>query len=207
DSLDSAVSNIQFFFDRSNVPASGSAKVAEAAVASPTLSKKGTLEIPGTSKADVFSVTQNDTIVGVSVNGVGYAFASSKVKIVVLECGSGNDLVAMQTSKGTNVLRIHAEVIGGKGNDTLSGGKGDDAILGQAGDDSLSGGAGNDSLAGGINNDVLTGAAGNDTLNGGDTGIATADGSDVLSGGAGIDSADYTYRTDNLTVTMQDNKA
>src|SRR5581483_589543 len=98
DSLDSAVSNIQFFFDRSNVPASGSAKVAEAAVASPTLSKKGTLEIPGTSKADDFSVTQNDTIVGVSVNGVGYAFGSSKVKIVVVECGAGNDLVAMQTS-------------------------------------------------------------------------------------------------------------
>jgi Ca2+-binding RTX toxin-like protein len=63
-----------------------------------------------------------------------------------------------------------------------------------------SGGAGNDTLTGGIGNDSLAGGDGNDTLDGG------AAGADAISGGSGFDTANYSTRTDNLTITL-DGKA
>src|SRR5204862_2764067 len=52
---------------------------------------------------------------------------------------------------------------------------------------------GNDALVGGPGNDTLNGLAGNDTLDGGL-------GSDFLVGGSGNDTADYSQRTENVTL-------
>ncbi|HMO25359.1 MAG TPA: hypothetical protein PKB10_03750, partial [Tepidisphaeraceae bacterium] len=66
---------------------------------------------------------------------------------------------------------------GGPGNDTLAGANGHDTLVGGPGDDSLSGGNGNDVLVGGP-------------------------GADLFNGGPGRDTADYSYRTANLSLTI-----
>src|SRR2546423_6135184 len=62
----------------------------------------------------------------------------------------------------------------------------------------IHGGAGNDSLRGGAGPDSLVGEAGNDTLDG-------AGGADVMFGGTGIDNVDYSARTNDLIITIDDN--
>ena len=59
----------------------------------------------------------------------------------------------------------------------------------------LNGGDGNDSLIGGSGNDTLHGGSGNDTLDGGL-------GADDLFGDGGSDTADYSHRTENLRLTL-----
>ncbi|MFI5379501.1 MAG: calcium-binding protein [Tepidisphaerales bacterium] len=63
----------------------------------------------------------------------------------------------------------------------------------------LYGGAGNDTLVGSDHPCTLSGDAGNDVLRPGH-------GKDVVSGGSGIDTADYSSRTEALTITL-DGKA
>ncbi|MCX5743506.1 MAG: calcium-binding protein [Proteobacteria bacterium] len=60
------------------------------------------------------------------------------------------------------------------------------------------GGAGNDTIRGGAGDDTLDGGDGNDTFN---QGTAT-DGADIMTGGAGADTADYSARTNAVTVTI-----
>ena len=120
---------------------------------------------------------------------------------------------------------------GGDGNDRLEGGLGDDTLDGGAGIDTadysyrtgairvtltgsgdataqigsvtetlidienLTGGSGRDTLTGDAGDNVLDGGAGNDVLSGGL-------GADTLIGGEGIDTADYSYRTGSITVTL-----
>jgi Ca2+-binding RTX toxin-like protein len=62
----------------------------------------------------------------------------------------------------------------------------------------IHGGSGNDSLRGGAGPDSLLGEAGNDTLDG-------AGGADVIFGGDGIDTADYSARTNDLIIAIDDN--
>ena len=95
---------------------------------------------------------------------------------------------------------------GGADPDLLSGGAGIDAVAGGSGNDQLRGGAaglvgadGGDSLKGGDGNDVVLGDDGDDVLDGGL-------GSDALGGGAGTDTADYQFRLQDITVTL-DNQA
>ncbi len=57
-------------------------------------------------------------------------------------------------------------------------------------------GSGNDTLTGGIGNDSINGGGGNDTLDGG------GGGADSLIGGTGTDLANYSYRTDNLNISL-----
>lgn len=64
----------------------------------------------------------------------------------------------------------------------------------------ISGGGGNDKLAGGKGNDLVSGGDGNDTVDGGSAG------GDSLIGNADFDTANYSHRTDDLTITL-DNKA
>ena len=59
----------------------------------------------------------------------------------------------------------------------------------------LNGQGGNDSLTGGSANDSLNGSSGNDVLNGGL-------GADILQGGSGNDTADYSSRTTNLNISL-----
>jgi Ca2+-binding RTX toxin-like protein len=115
---------------------------------------------------------------------------------------------------------------GGAGNDRLQGGDGRDVVLGQAGDDHvLDGGNDDDDVRGGEGADVVDGgpgadllevanlatdptaARGRDVVNGGlgdDRlgGGAEADLLDVLNGGDGVDTADFSQRTEPLTIDL-----
>ena len=104
---------------------------------------------------------------------------------------------------------------GGGGTDTLDGGDDTDLLTGGAGIDALRGGAGNDQLRGGAaalvgadGGDSLKGDAGNDSLLGddGDDTLDGGTGADVLGGGNGTDTADYQFRLEDITVTL-DGKA
>ncbi len=78
----------------------------------------------------------------------------------------------------------------------VNAGDGDDRVVnssnfastlnGQNGNDTLIGGSANDSLNGGANNDVLDGGLG----------------ADILQGGSGNDTADYSSRTTNLNISL-----
>ena len=63
----------------------------------------------------------------------------------------------------------------------------------------INGGSGNDTLRGGDGNERLNGEGGNDRING-------RGGRDTLSGGSGLDTADYTNRSADLNVSL-DNSA
>src|SRR5205814_1230696 len=56
---------------------------------------------------------------------------------------------------------------------------------------------GNNKLVGNGGNDILNGLSGDDTLDGGL-------GADILNGGEGIDTADYSLRTEDLTIIIDD---
>src|SRR5205823_6191629 len=115
--------------------------------------------------------------------------------------------IMLMTPSGKNVTQIAASIKGSAGNDTITGGSKNDSIFGGDGDDRISGGDGIDEISGGLGNDTLLGNKGNDILNGGDASISKPDGADVLSGGPGNDVADYRPRTQNMTITMNDDKA
>ena len=76
-----------------------------------------------------------------------------------------------------------------------SGGEGIDSIKTDGGTATLLGGNGDDFLVGGSGNDFLDGGAGNDLLDGGS-------GADTFKGAAGNDTADYSARTENLTIGL-----
>ena len=119
--------------------------------------------------------------------------------------------------------------LGGPGDDGLLGGAGIDGLDGGGGADSLDGGADGDTLAGGAGIDSVRGGAGNDQVRGGAPGLVGADGgdslkgdegndnligddgddnldggtgADILGGGAGTDTADYQFRLEDITVTL-----
>ena len=129
--------------------------------------------------------------------------------------GAGNDILTASTGSST--------LMGGEGNDSLVGQDGYDFLFGEAGNDTLRGGWGSDWLVGGDGNDSLLGGGmadslwgndGNDSLNGqgqidqlnggpGDDILNGGDNqADDLVGGAGNDTADYSKRTDDLTITL-----
>jgi Ca2+-binding RTX toxin-like protein len=165
------------------------------------------VSVVGTGKNDAISITERDGIISVYVNGAITTYASGTVKRFSVEVGKGNDYISFQTSKGTNICTVPCSVLGASGDDTIIGGSKRDTIYGGAGNDVIAGGKGGDSLFGNEGNDKLDGGADNDILNGGSPDIPTADGTDDLIGGAGEDSVDYKSRTDNLTITMNDNVA
>lgn len=109
------------------------------------------LNITGTSSADVIALSVSGTNCKVVLNGVTKYFALNKITAINANLGSGSDKFTM-----TNTLKKAA------------------AVFGQAGNDTLIGGGQNDYLDGGSDNDVLDGADGSDQLKGG-TGIDTAD--------------------------------
>jgi Ca2+-binding RTX toxin-like protein len=75
------------------------------------------------------------------------------------------------------VRRVPVTLLGGNGNDTLSGGNGNDYLSGGEGDDKIRGRGGDDTLVGGL-------------------------GADDIAGGEGRDVADYSDRTENLTIKV-----
>jgi Ca2+-binding RTX toxin-like protein len=179
--------------------------------------------------ADVDTVTyatrSND--VGVSLDNVandGEPGENDDVHSDVQNVIGGSGADTLTGSLGNNVLS------GGDGNDTLDGGLGADTLNGGDGIDiatyadrandvtanldgvandgeagegddiagdveDIAGGAGNDTLTGNADANGLIGNDGNDTLDG-------AGGADVFDGGAGSDIADYSSRTNPVTVTI-----
>lgn len=132
-----------------------------------TLAADGLLNVRGTMKADVLTVTVG-TKPGrllVNLNGKQKAFVASRVKRIQFAGSKGNDLVKVLARKGA-VLAIPLTLDGGSGNDTLAGGAGRDTLVGGKGNDRLSGGAGDDRLHDKFGKNVLDGGAGRDTLNG-----------------------------------------
>lgn len=87
------------------------------------------------------------------------------------------------------------ELHGDEGDDLIWGGGGKDLIFGETGIDRLSGGQGDDTIFGGDHDDRLLGEGGNDILTG-------DNGSDIFDGGIGFDTADYSTRTVNLLIDL-----
>jgi RHS repeat-associated protein len=167
---------------------------------------------------DVAALQYGTTTTNITINysnatgGTGFEGDTLReIESIRLDAGSGNDLIDISATTGTNFVR------GGAGNDTVISGAGRDLILGGVGDDVLRGGAGDDNqfnnyvdangknfaanrggLYGEAGNDQLYGEAGNDDLYGGDgndilIGANEASGTpglgekDILTGGRGAD--------------------
>jgi Ca2+-binding RTX toxin-like protein len=136
----------------------------------------GVLTFDGTDSNDEVSISRNagDGDIDVWIEGWKERFPAADVSRIALFGRGGNDVLKLHPS-----LRIAA---------TLDGGAGDDVLLG---------GAASDELRGSDGGDYLSGFAGDDYLNGGR-------GDDALRGGDGKDELDYSSRTANLVVTLDD---
>ena len=155
------------------------------------------LQITGTAGNDTIRVSQQDAAtIRVEQNGVVTFFNDTNVSTIHVNALAGNDRVEMISTTALP-LTERVTLVGGDGNDSLTGGAGDDSLDGGNGDDVLSGGAGNDLLGGGAGNNSLFGGDGNDVLKAGL-------GNDLYDGGAGLDLADYSDRTKNVSITLDD---
>ena len=134
----------------------------------------GLLSYDGSDATDEISISSEGGSIVVWLAGTIQRFASSEVTRIALSGNGGNDVLKLHRS-----LRIAA---------TLDGGAGDDVLLG---------GAASDELRGSDGGDYLSGFAGNDYLDGGR-------GDDAVRGGEGKDELDYSSRTANLIVTLDD---
>jgi Ca2+-binding RTX toxin-like protein len=119
------------------------------------------------------------------VNAVNMALNLENVK--VLEGGNGlvikgNSLSNKIDCSGQSLL-FGVEVLGGKGNDTITGTANADKLSGDDGNDIIHGGDGKDVITGGVGNDQLFGDGGNDTI------FANDGLKDSISGGLGVDKA------------------
>lgn len=155
------------------------------------------LQITATENSDVVRVSMNDAqTIRVEENGVVSFFNNANVASVHVDLKAGNDTFEVLTNaSGTPSQPM--TITGGDGKDSITGGAGRDSIDGGAGDDVIHGGGGSDKLNGGDGNNQLFGDAGNDSLTGGL-------GADNFDGGDGLDTADYSTRTHNISVTIDD---
>jgi Ca2+-binding RTX toxin-like protein len=168
--------------------------------------QNGVLSILGTPGDDQIIVRQ--VLGSIVVDGAKAKFPAAAVNRIVIDAGSGNDTVRLDSQNlSGQPLTAPAVVYGGdgndavtgtnrgdqvfgqNGNDTISGGGGRNYLSGGAGDDQVLAGAAGDLIAGGGGFDSLTGGAGNDTISGdaGDDVIDGGPGADRLSGDAGND--------------------
>jgi len=130
---------------------------------------------------DTIEVTQSGSTLTVNhVNeGSSQNFSTNGITKIVVNAGAGDDVVRLQNGSGGNVVTIKAVINGGTGADNVIGGKGNDTIRGDDGNDTLSGGLGDDLIDGGKN-------------------------ADRIRGDGGVDAADYSTRSANVTVTIDD---
>ncbi|HST41539.1 MAG TPA: calcium-binding protein [Conexibacter sp.] len=93
---------------------------------------------------------------------------------------------------------------GNGGDDELFGAGGDDELYGSDGDDLIGGGEGDDVIMGFLGEDSLLGDGGSDKLYGGEgEGILRGGpGSDLIDGGNGSNTADYSERSESVTVDL-----
>ncbi|MDF1607565.1 type I secretion C-terminal target domain-containing protein, partial [Hoeflea sp. YIM 152468] len=126
-----------------------------------------TPQAPGTDGTDI----------QVSVSSGG-SVRMDEIEDIVLNLGSGGDMVNMTTPLGGTALHTNTITInGGVGNDTVdasgitsghrvvfNGGDGNDTFTSGGGDDIFNGGEGDDVLTTGLGNDTFIGGAGNDRI-------------------------------------------
>jgi Ca2+-binding RTX toxin-like protein len=148
----------------------------------------GVLLIGGTNGDDQIGLRidaiDNVESVQVNLNGDSSIFRLADVSRVVINANAGHDLVFL----GKHPDSVTAEVVR-YDLPTL--------VLGGRGQDSINGGSGNDTLDGGTGVNVIDGRLGDDLLRaGGDT--------DDIRGGAGTDTVDYSDRTEDLNITLDD---
>ena len=147
----------------------------------PFVDGSGVLQVAGTNKADVITVSLDSAagMVNVVVNDVATPVPLAGVVGVNVVSGNGNDTVSItETVAGEWTLPV--TLMGGNGKDTLTGASGADTLDGGNGNDTLFGLAGNDTLRGGNGKDTIDAGDGDDNIDGGRS-------KDVLTGGLGID--------------------
>lgn len=109
-----------------------------------------------------------------------------------------------ESGEGDNVDSTIEQIFAGDGNDLLVGNAAAQTLNGGDGNDTLQGLAGNDRLEGDVRfssfggDDQLEGGDGADTLDGG----ADEFDADVFLGGAGTDTADYSFRTRRVNLSI-----
>ena len=154
----------------------------------------------------------------------GTATAGGGVETLVdienVDMGDGDDTV--RGSWRDNILRGGGgedrlygfggddNLFGGSGNNFLYGGSGNDDLYGSNdGADFLYGGADDDNLFGGFEADYLFGGSGDDDLigGGGDDVLNGGFGTDRLFGGGGTDTANYTYSSEDWSISLQNEYA
>jgi uncharacterized delta-60 repeat protein len=134
-----------------------------------------TASVSSTHVLNIVGTPGNDTII---VNKLSNGKVSVSGVSTQFTPGSGTGqfkTINVNAGNGNNFVQINNNVVY-----TAS------TIQAGSGADTLTGGAGNDSLGGGGGNDTLDGEGGADTL----------------FGDSGTDLANYSYRTDNLTITL-----
>lgn len=152
-----------------------------------TLGRTGIMRITGDAADDVVTissqfVTENQpdsTNVQVqrltfTLNGETFIVNKVKIKKMFVDMGEGNNIFSAGDNK-----HIPMSVVAGAG---------DDILTTSSASDTIDGGGGNDYLFGGADNDYITSTEGSDTCIGGD----------------GDDTIDYSARTGDLSLTMDD---
>ena len=162
-----------------------------------TLNQAGLLTVGGTEQSDTItvdrSVSGSKDVIVVTVNGTVQKFKTSNVHKILVNAGSGNDVV--EVNVGSTAIPC-----------TLVGGAGDDYLVGSTGADSLVGGTGADTLIGGGGRDVLDGT---DGTTGSD--VAITHGRDTVKNVKTIETDSSLSHTDlaasGLTITATANTA
>ncbi|MFC5069097.1 glycerophosphodiester phosphodiesterase family protein [Flaviflagellibacter deserti] len=114
---------------------------------------------------------------GDGIDTVSYLAGLSDTTGVTVDLSTGS---AYGDEAGADELVGIENVIGGKGDDTLTGDDAANVLDGSAGNDTIDGGAGDDTLKGGAGDDTIAGGAGVDTLD-----LSDATGAINLNVGAG----------------------
>lgn len=143
--------------------------------------------VPGDNNIRVTQRADGMLVVNSSLNGVTqstHIIDPAASDRIVLNAGSGNDVISVDDSVTANLL-----LAGGTGNDFIYGGGGNEIIIGGAGDDLIRAGDGSDIVLGGAGNDNLEGQNGGDILLGqqGDDYLSGGKGNDLVLGGDGQD--------------------
>jgi hypothetical protein len=175
---------------RTNLP---TARLAFEALEQRCLLHSATLDVVGTNRGNVITVTLNQVtgMIEVRVDGASPfpanpdGFDPAELESIHIRGHRGHDTITVDAA-----IQLPAEIFGDAGNDTITGGLGADVIHGGPGHDSLLGGDGNDSISGFSGNDTVFGGTGDDQILG-NSGRDQLDGGsdrDELHGGTGRDS-------------------
>jgi hypothetical protein len=141
----------------------------------------GELKIVGSTGNDTISLTTDGTNIDISADGSTLTpVPLAGLSDILVNGRGGNNSISVASG-----ITLPATLHGHHGADTLMGGGGDNVLIGGGGDDSLVGGADTNLLIPGLQNTFSSTPSGNATLN----------------GGTGFSIADFSYRTDKLTLS------